>query len=105
MEKIVNWLITESKSSHPVVETHTYPDNSSSVNHSMYYFEEYFGGFVIGMSNTYGDAGTTFASISTGSAAGSTDAAACFALKTTSALNWGKAFDAIFFGYLKRPFD
>ena len=41
----------EDQTHHPRVETHTYP--SLSATHSMNYLEDYWNGFVIGMSTTW----------------------------------------------------
>ena len=58
-----NW--SKPISHHPTVETHTYPTGGSpgftpdaalstyTPTHSMYYYEEYFTGFVMGMSTSY----------------------------------------------------
>ena len=94
MEEIFTLLTdTFGDGHHPLVETHTYPDASQT--HSMYYFEDYFQGFVLGMTAAYPGVW---------SAAPATANVACAATQP-SMLAWSKAFDVIFFGYLKRPFD
>ena len=80
MEEILQFISTDIIG-HPTVQSHTYPDGTSTstapqntadftwaTDHSMYYFEDYFSGFVTGMSTSYPETITA----PTGTAGGAT---------------------------------
>ena len=81
---------------HPMVGTHTVPSLTSA--HSMYYLEDYWQGFVIGMSTPFPP--TTYAN-TTASITASGDAT-CKA-QAANVLIWANNFDVLFYGYLEVP--